>query len=46
MLSEGFVSGCWGLQGAEDQEKKCQHLLHQLSGDGQKTTLSGTCGQC
>lgn len=32
MLSEGSISGCWGLQGGEDQEMKCQSLLHQEMG--------------
>lgn len=46
MLSEGFISGSCGLQGAEDQEERCRHLLHQLSGDGQRATVSGPYGQC
>lgn len=33
MLSKGLVFGFRGLQGAVAQEKKCQCLLHQLSGD-------------
>lgn len=32
MLSEGSISGYWSLQGAEDQERKCQSLLNQEMG--------------
>lgn len=42
MLSEGSISGCWGLQGAEDQEMKCQSLLHR--GVGRELQFLGPVG--
>lgn len=42
MLSEGSISGCWGLQGAEDQEMECQSLLHQ--GMGRELLFMGPVG--
>lgn len=46
MLSEGFISSCYSLQGTEVEEEKCQCLLHQPSGDGQRALISGSVGQC
>lgn len=45
MVSEGFISGCWGSQGAEDQ-REMPAPATQLSGDGQRAIVSGPCGQC
>lgn len=46
MLSRGFISSCYSVQGTEDEEEKCQCLLHQPSGDGQRAISSGSAGQC